>query len=72
MQQTCFCGWTGQIEELQVVSVGFDEYALQCPRCGRHDRLEWLSEPLRKAVFRFAAERDDHARIGSKSLLARR
>lgn len=53
--QACFCGWIGEVEEQRVVGDG--EQALECPNCGRHDRLEWISPHLREALLQAAAER---------------
>ncbi len=57
MLQACFCGWTGEVEDQRVTYVGDGELALECPNCGRHDRLEWISPHLREALLRVAAER---------------
>lgn len=59
MRQECFCGWNGDVEDQRVIYVGDGVLALECPRCGRQDRLLWMPELAREAAFRVASERQE-------------
>lgn len=70
VRQECFCGWNGEVEDQRVIYVGDDELALECPRCGRQDRLLWIPELAREAVFRVAIERQRGAERKDALLIA--
>ena len=57
MSEVCFCGWTGQLEDRAPVYGGAGEQALQCPKCGHLDRLDWLSAAARDRILTAAAQR---------------
>ena len=57
MYEVCFCGWSGHLEDRELVIPDDGERALQCPTCGHRDRLEWLREAARKGVLAEAARR---------------
>ena len=57
MCEVCFCGWSGRLEDREPIYIGDGEHALQCPRCGHLDRLEWLSAAVRGRVLAEAARR---------------
>lgn len=59
MQEACFCGRTGEIEDRTPVLDGDGEQALECPDCGHLDRLEWLSDEARTEVFEKAGQRKE-------------
>ena len=44
MREFCFCGQVGELEGRAPVLDGDGYQALQCPKCGHLDRLEWLPE----------------------------
>ncbi len=71
MLQTCFCGWTGEVEDQRVIYAGDGELALECPKCGRHDRLRWIPEHAREVVFRIASERRESLVHTEEPVLAR-
>lgn len=45
MQEACYCGRTGEIEDREPVIDGDGRAALECPRCGHLDHLSWLQNP---------------------------
>lgn len=57
MQEACFCGRTGEIEDRQPVATEDGGQALRCPECGHLDGLEWLSDDVRVHVFEEAGRR---------------
>ena len=57
MCEVCFCGWSGRLEDREPLYVGDGEYALECPRCGHLDRLEWLPAAARGRILAEAARR---------------
>ncbi len=65
MQEICFCGRSGDIEDREPVSLEDGGQALRCPECGHIERATWLSDWLRTEVFEEAVERK--ARRGSPS-----
>jgi hypothetical protein len=44
MQEVCYCGRSGGIEDREPVLDGDGKWALRCPDCGHVDHLPWLSE----------------------------
>jgi hypothetical protein len=50
MQEVCYCGRAGEIEDREPVRDG-GERALRCPECGHLDYLHSLSEDARALVF---------------------
>ena len=57
MQESCFCGRTGEIEDREPVYLGDGELALGCPDCEHLDRLQWLPEDARLSVYEEAERR---------------
>jgi hypothetical protein len=55
MQEACYCGRTGELEDREPVTDGDGRQALECPRCGHLDHLSWLSDP--EPVFEEAKRR---------------
>ena len=45
MQEACYCGRTGELEDRKPVTDGDGREALECPRCGHLDHLSWLQDP---------------------------
>ncbi len=45
MQEACYCGRTGEIEDREPVIDGDGRAALECPQCGHLDHLSWLQNP---------------------------
>lgn len=56
MQEVCYCGRTGEIEERKPVRGG-GELALRCPDCGHPDHMGWLPEDARRLVLGEAERR---------------
>jgi hypothetical protein len=44
MQETCYCGRTGELEDREPVTDGDGREALECRRCGHLDHLSWLQD----------------------------
>ena len=44
MQESCFCGRSGDIRDRKPVLDSDGRRALECPDCGHTDYLEWLPE----------------------------
>lgn len=44
MQEACYCGRVGELEERKPILLDGGIWALRCEACGRVDRLEWLPE----------------------------
>jgi hypothetical protein len=61
MQEVCYCGRSGDIEQRNHVIDGDGREALECPECGHLDHLSWLPEDTRARLFaetkRLAQER---------------
>ncbi|MBX6343227.1 MAG: hypothetical protein IRY97_12265 [Thermomicrobiaceae bacterium] len=57
MHEVCFCGWSGEVADRELIYVGDGELALACPDCGRLDRLRWLPDHARQEVLEEAARR---------------
>ena len=51
MQEVCYCGRRGKIEDRELVVTADGAQALECPECGHRDHLEWLPEVARQAAF---------------------
>lgn len=58
MQEACYCGRTGEIEDRKAVRDGDGREALQCPDCGHLDHLTWLPADARDRVFAEAKGRE--------------
>jgi hypothetical protein len=60
MQEACFCGRVGQVEDRELVVVEGKE-TLRCPdeACGHLEYLGWLPEDARKLVVEEAARRQE-------------
>lgn len=56
MQEVCYCGRAGEIEDREPVRDG-TERALRCPDCGHLDQLLWLSDDARRSVLKEAERR---------------
>lgn len=61
VQEVCYCGRAGEVEERKFVTDGDGREVLECPECGHLDHLLWLPADARARVFaeakRLAAER---------------
>ena len=57
MDEVCFCGREGEIEDREPVALGDGDWGLACPRCGHLDRLEGWSEAARRWVLAEAVRR---------------
>jgi hypothetical protein len=66
MREVCFCGRSGEVEDREPVYLGDGEWGLECPDCGRLDRLHWLPEGGRRQTLREAARRS-HERARASS-----
>lgn len=51
MQEVCYCGRTGEVEDREPVNDSDGRQALKCPDCGHLDHLSWLPEDARERVF---------------------
>lgn len=58
MQESCYCGRTGEIEDRETVRDGDGRQALACPDCGHLDHLSWLPADTRGFVFAEASRRE--------------
>ena len=63
MQESCYCGRTGEIEDREPVKDGDGRTALACPDCGHLDHLSWLSADARDTVLEEARRRADERRM---------
>jgi len=57
MQEVCYCGRRGEIEDRQVVRDGGGSRALRCPDCGHLDHLSWLPADARDLTLAEAKRR---------------
>ena len=62
MREVCFCGWAGDVADRAPVYAGdrgtrLRVGGLECPRCSRLDRLEWLPDDARARTLAEAARR---------------
>jgi hypothetical protein len=59
MQEACFCGRVGEVEDRVPVVDADGRPILRCPdeTCGHLEYLEWMPEEARKLVVREAARR---------------
>jgi hypothetical protein len=55
--EVCFCGWSGDFEDKELVLVAEGLCGLRCPRCGRIDALDALPPTARTAMIQAAIER---------------
>jgi hypothetical protein len=53
MEEACYCGRVGEIEDREPILDGDGQSALRCPSeaCGHLDDLRWLSADARRCVF---------------------
>ncbi len=61
MQEACYCGRTGEVEDRKPVTDDKGAEALECRRCGHLEHLWWLPVEARGPVLR-EAKRRDHGR----------
>ena len=59
MQESCYCGRTGEISDREPVVLEGGAVALRCPdeACGHVERLDWLPEDARRLILLEAATR---------------
>jgi hypothetical protein len=57
MTEVCFCGWSGELADKDVVILDESKGARCCPRCGHVDDLDWLGPAARNALLQTAHER---------------
>ncbi len=57
MQESCYCGRTGEITDREPVVMRDGGRALRCPDCGHLDRIDWLPEDARRHIFDEAESR---------------
>ena len=57
MQEDCYCGRHGDVEDREPVRRDGRTEALQCPRCGHLDSLPYLDANARREVFEEAERR---------------
>jgi uncharacterized Zn finger protein len=55
MQEVCYCGHVGSLEDRQPIVDERGRGALRCRECGHVDHLLWLSEDARSKVIEEAA-----------------
>lgn len=58
MQEMCYCGHRGDLEDRLPVVDERGQGALRCRECGHVDHLLWLSEDGRRSVLEEARSRD--------------
>jgi len=63
MQEACYCGRTGEIEDREPVIDGDGRAALECPQCGHLDHLSWL--PNQETVFEEARRRSRERHVSA-------
>jgi hypothetical protein len=57
MQEVCYCGRSGEIEDREVVRAGDGRGALRCPDCIHMDHLSWLPAEARDLTLAEAKRR---------------
>lgn len=57
MQEICYCGHVGEVEDRKLVVDGDGRQALECLECGHLDHLSWLPEEARKSLLEEAGRR---------------
>ena len=57
MQEVCYCGRRGAVEDREPVWGDGHSEALRCPQCGHRDPLSYLDDDLRRQVFEEAERR---------------
>lgn len=70
MEESCFCGRMGEVEDREPVLNGDGSRALRCPSeaCGHVDDLRWLSEEDRLLLWEKAVRR--HNRLSEERRVA--
>ena len=63
MQEACYCGRVGEIEDREPIVDGDGQEALRCPKCGHLEHLLWLSEDARILLMEGAKHRDSGRRL---------
>jgi hypothetical protein len=63
MQETCYCGRVGEVEDREPVTDGDGRRALECPECGHLDHLSWLPSDARDRAFVEAKRRASARRV---------
>jgi hypothetical protein len=58
MQEVCYCGIRGDLEDRLPIVDERGQGALRCRECGHVDHLLWLSQDGRRSVFEEARRRD--------------
>lgn len=51
MQEICFCGREGELEDRELTVDQRGQLALRCPDCGNLDSMQWLDKTHRKQIF---------------------
>lgn len=51
MQEICYCGRIGEVEDRRPVTDTDGRPALQCPDCGHLDHLSWLPADDRRRLL---------------------
>ena len=57
MRETCFCGWSGDLEDRAPAYLGDGAWGLACPGCDRPDDLAWLPAATAQLALAEARER---------------
>jgi hypothetical protein len=57
VQEACYCGRMGEVEDRNAIRDGDGREALQCPDCGHLDHLSWLPADARDLAFAEAKRR---------------
>jgi hypothetical protein len=58
MQEACYCGRTGEVEDRKPIADDEGAEALECRGCGHLEHLRWLPAEARELVLREARCRD--------------
>jgi len=57
MNEVCFCGWQGRVEDRRYLLLDNGNEALACPNCGHVDTLDYLPNQSRRELLAIAHER---------------
>jgi hypothetical protein len=57
MQEECYCGYSGDLEDRLPIVDQRGQGALRCRKCGHVDHLLWLSEDGRRSILEEARRR---------------
>jgi hypothetical protein len=57
MQEVCYRGRAGEIEDREPVYLGDGEHALRYPNCGHLEDLRWLPRDAREPILEESARR---------------